>query len=34
MTRLEHQGALDTNAQDTLNKLNELATALTSSSRK
>jgi tetratricopeptide (TPR) repeat protein len=33
MTRLEHQGALDTNAQDTLNKLNELATALTSSSR-
>jgi hypothetical protein len=34
MTRLEHQGALDTNAQDTLNKLNEIATALTSSSRK
>jgi hypothetical protein len=30
MTRLEHQGALDTNAQDTLNKLNEIATALTS----
>jgi tetratricopeptide (TPR) repeat protein len=32
--RLEHQGALDTNAQDTLNKLNKIATALTSSSRK
>jgi tetratricopeptide (TPR) repeat protein len=32
LTRLEHQGALDTNAQDTLNKLNEIATALTSSS--
>jgi tetratricopeptide (TPR) repeat protein len=32
--RLEHQGALDTNAQDTLNKLNEIATALTSSSSK
>jgi tetratricopeptide (TPR) repeat protein len=31
MNRLEHQGALDTDAQDTLNKLNELATALTSS---
>jgi len=34
MTRLEHQGALDADAQDTLNKLNEIATALTSSSRK
>jgi tetratricopeptide (TPR) repeat protein len=32
MTGLEHQGALDTNAQDILNKLNEIATALTSSS--
>ena len=31
--RLEHQGSLDTDAQDTLNKLNEIATALTSSSR-
>jgi tetratricopeptide (TPR) repeat protein/class 3 adenylate cyclase/tRNA A-37 threonylcarbamoyl transferase component Bud32 len=34
MTRLQHQGALDKDAQDTLNKLNELSTALTSSSRK
>jgi hypothetical protein len=34
MKRLEQQGPLDTNAQDTLNKLNEIATALTSSSRK
>jgi tetratricopeptide (TPR) repeat protein len=34
MTRLEHAGALDAGAQDTLNKLNELATILTSSSRK
>ena len=32
LTRLEHQGALDTNAQDTLNKLNEIATTLTSPS--
>src|SRR5271165_1226488 len=32
MTRLEHQGTLDTNAQDTLNKLNEIADVLTSSS--
>jgi tetratricopeptide (TPR) repeat protein len=32
MTRLQHQGALNTNAQDTLNKLNELAAALNSSS--
>jgi len=32
MKRLEHQGALDTNAQDTLNKLNELAPSLSSSS--
>ena len=32
MTRLEHQGALGTEAQDTLNKLNEIASALTSSS--
>jgi tetratricopeptide (TPR) repeat protein len=32
MTRLEHQGGLDTDAQDTLNKLNEIAPALTSSS--
>ena len=32
MTRLEHQRALDTNAQDTLNKLNEIAPSLTSSS--
>ena len=34
MRRLEHQGALGTNAQDTLYKLNEIAIALTSSSRK
>jgi hypothetical protein len=34
MMRLQHQGTLDTNAQDTLNKLNQIATALTSSSRK
>ena len=32
MTRLEHQGALRTEAQDTLNKLNEIAPTLTSSS--
>jgi tetratricopeptide (TPR) repeat protein len=32
MKRLEHKGALYPNAQDTLNKLNEIATALTSSS--
>ena len=30
MKRLEQQGPLDTNAQDTLNKLNEIATVLTS----
>lgn len=34
MTRLEHQGALDANARDTLNKLNELARALVSSPRR
>jgi tetratricopeptide (TPR) repeat protein len=34
MTRLEHHGTLGTDAQDTLNKLNEIATALTSSSSK
>ena len=34
MKRLEHQGALDTNAQDTLNKLNELASSLASSSNR
>jgi hypothetical protein len=28
MMGLQHQGALDANAQDTLNKLNELSTAL------
>ena len=34
MKRLEHQGALDVNAQDTLNKLNELASTLTPSSNR
>jgi hypothetical protein len=34
MTRLEHRGALDTDAQETVNKLNELAAALSSSSSK
>jgi hypothetical protein len=33
MKRLEHQGALDRNTQDTVNKLNELANTLASSSR-
>jgi hypothetical protein len=28
MTRLEHQGVLDIYAQDTLNKLKEITTAL------
>ena len=32
ITRLEHQGTLEADAQDTLNKLNDLAVALTSSS--
>jgi hypothetical protein len=34
MTQLEHRGALAANAQDTLKKLNEIASTLTSSSRK
>jgi len=33
MTRLEHRSALETDAQDALNKLNEIAAVLTSSSR-